>query len=278
MADCTLCTIDNMRQVAQCGGQFVTAMPRTWKEDQQFRARLREYGVRWHPILTVPNRRRRADTPDVFSSCASMDTTADGYRIIGIRGPQKTAEDARTRERRLARAQAALRELNDKLPQHRDRTRRAVQRAVPKILRDTDTQRFLHVTIERQGERRRHYGRHGRPTADTSWSSNATSPIRPKKPRRAAGLLHAYFIALAVASPIEREVRTGMRRHGLKTLTLLPEYRPTMTPTCPRILTPFATSSGTRSNTTGEVVFASPIELSKLQRTLLGFLGVPVEA
>jgi transposase len=339
VADCKLCTVDNLQHIAAYGGQFVTVMPRTWKADQQFRARLRERGIRWHRIFERPAHRRKTDPPDVFSSCAGTYVTADGYRIIWVRSSQKAAEDARARERRLAQAQARLRELQAKLRRRRNRPRRAIQGAVDQILRETDTQRFLHVMLQRQVEQRRYYARRGRPTADTpvqlarhiSYALDvrregttlarerrvdgvfplvtnlATAPKREvlaiykfqpyverrfalvktdleiapvylKKPRRAAGLLHAYFIALAVASLIEREVRNSMRRQGLKTLTLLPENRPTMTPTCPRILEAFRDVRWYEVEHNGEVVFAFPIELSTLQRTLLGLLGVPIEA
>ncbi len=273
VADSKLCTADNLRHIAAYGGQFVTVMPRTWKEDQQFRAQLRAQGIRWHPILRVRNHRRKDGPPDIFASCAGTYTTADGYRIIWVRSAQKAAEDARARERRLAQAQAALREFQDKLLRRRDRTRRGIQRAVAKILRDTGTQPFLQVTVQRRVEQRRHYLQRGRPTAATPVqverhttytldvrrdgqaltrerrtdgvfplvTNLATAPKREvlsvykfqpyvekrfallktdleiapvylKKPRRAAGLIHAYFIALTVASLIEREVRTGMRQ------------------------------------------------------------------
>jgi transposase len=337
VADCKLCTVENLRHIAAYGGQFVTVMPRTWKEDQQFRTRLREQGIRWHPILTIPNRRRQGDPPDVYSSCAGMYATADGHRIIWVRSSQKALEDARGRERRLAQAQAALRELDAKLPRRRDRMRAAVQRAVAKILRETDTQRFLQVRIQRQVEQRRHYGRRGRPTADTPVelkrhvtytldvrrnspalarerrvdgvfplvTNLATTPKREvlsiykfqpyverrfalvktdleiapvylKKPRRTAGLLHAYFIALAVASLIEREVRNGMRRRNIEVLNLLPEHRGTPTPTWPRILEAFRDVRWYEVELKEEVI-AFPIELTSLQRTLLELLNVPVE-
>jgi len=338
VADCKLCTVNNLRHIAQYGGQFVTVMPRTWKDDQEFRARLREQGVRWHPILRVPNRRRKTGPPDVFSSCAGTSTTADGYRIIWVRSSQKATEDAQARERRLAQAQAALRELSEKLPRRRDHTRRGVQHAVAKILRDTGTQPWLHVVVQRRVEQRRHYLQRGRPTAATPveverritytlevrrdgqalarerradgvfplvtnlptapkrevlsiykfqpyvekrFSLLKTdleiAPVYLKKPRRAAGLLHAYFIALVVASLIEREVRNGMRRRKLKTLPLLPENRPTATPTCPRILETFRDVRWYEVEHKEEAI-ASPIELSPLQRTLLELLGVPAEA
>jgi len=338
VADCKLCTVDNLRHIAQYGGQFVTVMPRTWKEDQQFRTRLREQGMRWHPILTIPNRRRKDDPPDVYSSCAGPYATTDGYRIIWVRSSQKAVEDLRTRERHLAQAQAALRELKDKLPRRRDRTRRGIQRAVATILRETDTRRFLQVTLQRQVAQRRHYGRRGRPTADTPATVErhvtytldvrrdaaalarerrvdgvfplvtnlATTPKREvlsmykfqpyverrfalvksdleiapvylKKPRRAAGLLHAYFIALAVASLIEREVRNSMQCREIEALALLPEHRDTPTPTWPRILEAFRDVRWYEVEHNGEVVFAFPIELTELQRTLLELLHLPLE-
>jgi len=340
VADCKLCTQDNLRHIAAYGGQFVTVMPRTWKEDQQFRARLREQGIRWHPILRVPNRRRKDGPPDIFASCAGAytTTTTDGYRIVWVRSSQKAAEDAQARERRLAQAQAAFRELNAKLPRRRDRTRRGIQHAAAGILRDTDTRPFLQVTIKSNVEHRRHYLQRGRPTTETPVqverrttytldvrrdgqalarerrtdgvfplvTNLATAskrevlsiykfqpyvekrfsllktdleiaPVYLKKPRRAAGLLHAYFIALVVASLIEREVRNGMRRRNLKTLALLPEHRPTPTPTCPRILEAFRDVRWYEVELKGEVT-AFPIELSQLQRTLLELLGVPLEA
>jgi transposase len=338
VADCKLCTVDNLRHIAAYGGQFVTMMPRTWKEDQPFRVRLREQGVRWHPILRLPNHRRKDGPPDVFRSCAGAYTTADGYRIIWVRSSQKAAEDALVRQRRLAQAQAALRELEEKLPRRRDRTPRAIRHAVARILRHTGTRPFLQVTVRPSVQLRRHYLRRGRPTAATPvrvekritytlevrrdtqalarerrtdgvfplvtnlaqapkrevlsiykfqpyvekrFSLLKTdleiAPVYLKKPRRAAGLIHAYFIALAVASLIERQVRTGMRRRGLKTLPLLPEDRSTATPTCPRILEAFRDVRWYEVEHTGEVI-AFPIELSPLQRTLLELLRVPAEA
>jgi transposase len=337
VADCKLCTVDNLRHIAAYGGQFVTVMPRTWKEDQQFRDQLREQGVRWHPILRLPNHRRQDGPADVFSSCTGAYTTADGYRIIWIRSSQKAAEDALVRQRRLAQAQALLRELEEKLPRRRDRTPRAIRRAVASILRHPSTRPFLQVTVQPRVQLRRHYLRRGRPTAATPMRVDKRitytlevrrdlqalarerhtdgvfplvtnlahaskrevlsiykfqpyvekrfsllktdleiAPVYLKKPRRAAGLIHAYFIALAVASLLERQVRTGMHRHGLKTLPLLPENRPTATPTCPRILEAFRDVRWYEVEHHGEVI-AFPIELSSLQRTLLELLGVPAE-
>ncbi len=337
VADSKLCTADNLRHIAGYGGQFVTVMPRTWTEDRRFRARLREGGVRWREILRIPNRRQKEGPPDRFSSCAGSATTADGYRIIWVRSSQKAVEDALARQRRVEQAERWLREIAQKLPRRRDRTRAAIRRAVADLLRRTGTHPFLVVAVRRQMRFLRRYLRRGRPTADTPvrverrvtytltvqrdvhalarerrtdgvfplvtnlmklpkheilsiykfqpylekrFSMLKTdleiAPMYLKKPRRAAGLIHAYFVALAVASLIEREVRAGMRREKLTTLPLLPEDRPTATPTCPRILDAFRDVKWHEVEREDEVI-AFPIELSKLQRTLLQLLAVPAE-
>jgi len=103
------------------------------------------------------------------------------------------------------------------------------------------------------------------------------APVYLKKPRRAAALVHAYFFALTVASLIEREVRMAMKREKIESLPLLPETRMTATPTCPRILEAF-NNVGWQEFTRGDEVIAFPIDLTPLQKSLLGLLGAPIES
>jgi len=100
------------------------------------------------------------------------------------------------------------------------------------------------------------------------------APVYLKKPQRVAGLLHAYFIALAVTALIERQVRTGMFKRGIQELPLLPEGRMTATPTAARILEAFTNVSWYEFERAGEIV-AFPIKLSPLQQQLLDLLEVP---
>ncbi|MBI4368846.1 MAG: IS1634 family transposase [Elusimicrobia bacterium] len=102
------------------------------------------------------------------------------------------------------------------------------------------------------------------------------APVYLKKPLRCAGLVHAYFVALAVSSLIERAVRRGMERHKIKSLPLYPEGRPTETPTCIRILEAF---NGVcwHEFRQGKETIRFPIKLNALQRLLLKLLEVPAE-
>jgi transposase len=102
------------------------------------------------------------------------------------------------------------------------------------------------------------------------------APVYIKKPLRCAGLVHAYYVALAVAALIERAVRQGMAREKIEDLPLFPEGRPTATPTCPRILEAFRYVSWHEFRR-GEEIVCFPIELSPLQKLLLRLLEVPRE-
>lgn len=102
------------------------------------------------------------------------------------------------------------------------------------------------------------------------------APVYLKKPLRCAGLVHAYYVALAVAALIERSVRQGMARDKIADLALLPEGRPTATPTCPRILEAFRSVSWHEFRR-GEELVHFPIELTALQKLLLKLLEVPRE-
>jgi transposase len=103
------------------------------------------------------------------------------------------------------------------------------------------------------------------------------APVYLKKPRRVAGLIHAYFIALALVSLIERQVRSAMHRRGIQSLPLLPEQRQTDAPTAPRILEAFSDVCWYEFERAGETV-AFPINLSPLQLQLLDLLEVPRNA
>lgn len=99
------------------------------------------------------------------------------------------------------------------------------------------------------------------------------APVYLKKPRRAAGLLHATYLAMTVDALIERTVRQGMKRLGLESLPILPERRLTKTPTTARLLEMFTNVAWYEFDRAGETV-TFPIQLSPLQKQLLRLLDM----
>ncbi len=103
----------------------------------------------------------------------------------------------------------------------------------------------------------------------------AISPVFLKTPSRAAALLDVYFIAIAVSSLMERDIRKAMVQAGIKELPLYPEGRPAEAPTAQRVLEAFA-SVGWHEFRRGEEIICFPMEMSDLQQQILSLLHFPV--
>ena len=99
------------------------------------------------------------------------------------------------------------------------------------------------------------------------------APVYLKKPRRAAGLVHAVYLAMTLDALIERTLRQGMKRHGIDALPILPEGRRSKTPTTARLLEMFSDVCWYEFERGGETV-TFPIDLSPLQKELLRLLGI----
>ncbi len=99
------------------------------------------------------------------------------------------------------------------------------------------------------------------------------APVYIKKPQRAAGLIHATFLAMTLDALIERTVRQEMMLEEIASLPILPEGRPTGTPTTARILEMFSDVCWYEFERGGETV-TFPINLSPLQKQLLKLLGM----
>lgn len=102
----------------------------------------------------------------------------------------------------------------------------------------------------------------------------AISPVFLKTPSRAAAMLDVYFIAIAVSSLMERDIRKAMREAGINELPLYPEGRPTETPAAQRVPEAFA-PVGWHEFRRGEEVICFPLEMSDLQKNILGLLNIP---
>ena len=103
------------------------------------------------------------------------------------------------------------------------------------------------------------------------------APVYIKKPSRAAGLIHAVFLAMTLDALIERTVRLNMIIEGIQALPILPEGRETRTPTTARILEMFSNVCWYEFERGDETV-TFPIQLSELQKQLLQLLDMDPSA
>jgi len=337
VADGKLATHTNLMEIQRHGGKFVTVLPRTRREDSEFRKTLRRYPVRWKKLLSIPNKRDSNGPADIFYTCSTSQRTQEGFRFFWIRSSAKALQDEANRHHALQQTLAKLSDLNTRLNRRALRSPAKIRQAIAKITHPSGMQAFIQVKLQCRVQKEfKHFGR-GRPAPNapvrvlrkTIWALKAQpdkkalsaekrldgvfplatnlyitpkkeilqiykyqpyvekrfsqiktdleiAPVYLKKSLRCAGLVHAYFVALAVASLIERSVRQGMMQQNIKALPLFPEKRATSTPTCARILDAFRGVQWHEFKRGDERV-CFPIKLNQLQKTLLKLLEVPVE-
>jgi transposase len=177
VADCKLCTRDNLSHIAGHQGRFLTVLPRTRTEDGWFRGYLQQHTPGWREVRREPNPRRQ-DGPDVvYDGVESPQRSAEGYRILWYRSSQKRDEDCAQRQARMERARAWLEGLH--APGRRPfRSYSQANQAGQEVLQRVGAERWLRVRVAAAvAEDFRQVGP-GRPGPDTEYRRVETWTFR----------------------------------------------------------------------------------------------------
>ena len=171
VADCKLCSKENLHHIHEAGGWFITVLPRTRKEDSQFKEWLLTHTPDWKEIIRYPHPRRKDGPPDIFRAVESPIPDSDGYRLIWFHSSHKRERDAQSRQDRIVRAFKELDKLKAKLegPRCRYTTLEGVELAVKKILSDTGAQAWISHQIHQWKKESYRQERRGRPGKDMRW-------------------------------------------------------------------------------------------------------------
>src|SRR3990172_2963444 len=101
------------------------------------------------------------------------------------------------------------------------------------------------------------------------------APLFLKNEDRIEAFFCLYFLALLVQALLERELRRGMKRAGVKELAIYPEERPSRKPTTQQVFRLFSLPTRTVLVLAGKTVRVLPPELTGLQREVLRLMNVP---
>jgi hypothetical protein len=168
VADCKLCTRDNMSHIAGRGGRFLTVLPRTRAEDGWFRGYLQEQPPVWREVRREPNPRQQGGPDIVYDGVESPRRTAEGYRVLWYRSSQKRDEDCAQRQARMERARAWLEGLQ--APGRRPfRAYAQALQAGQEVLQREGAEPWLRVRIEAEIEAGFRQVGPGRPGPDTEY-------------------------------------------------------------------------------------------------------------
>jgi hypothetical protein len=179
-ADCKLCTRTNMAHIAGQGGWFITVLPKSRKEDGEFKRWIVDNPVSWQVIWERPPLRRKSDPPDVYEAYEdSAHISSEGYRVVWFRSSEKWVRDEGARQQAIDRARYELHRLSERVGHRRLKQRRQVQAAVDTILASTGAAPWLQVKLVGR-ERHRHLQlQPGRPTWRTPYRRVTTTVWEP---------------------------------------------------------------------------------------------------
>jgi len=154
VADCKLCTSENLRYIDQQNGAFITPLPRFRKEDAQFREWLCRHTPQWEEIVRYLRSEQSPADADIIKAIESPIPEVNGFRLVWFFSSHKMQRDAEKRQEAILRAYKGLDKLKARLqgPRCRIHHLRTVIQAVDEILDSTGCSRWLHYSVQRTHE------------------------------------------------------------------------------------------------------------------------------
>jgi transposase len=167
VADCKLCTENNLRTIDSERGFFVTVVPKTRSEVAAFTDAVLAGDVRWEEIL-----RRRADRDekafDVIECAVGPYHLREGFTLYWYRSSQKKKRDARDRDERIERTIERLESLDLKRMRG-PKTDAAIRKRVDQIIAQHSAEEWITVEVKWDAVEKFKAITRGKPTADTTF-------------------------------------------------------------------------------------------------------------
>ncbi len=175
VADSKLCAYENLHTIAENGGQFITVVPRTFREVKGFLEGVREGAeIEWQYAHDVPDSRKKGRTQSYRIHVGER--LEVGYRILWIHSTAKERLERNRREQRIGQAEQALETLSSGLNRRSLKTREQIERAVNKASQGTST--YLSVTIHEERSTEQVPAGRGRPGPNTRYVEKETIRYR----------------------------------------------------------------------------------------------------
>jgi transposase len=143
VADCKLCSKDNLIHISQNGGSFITIVPKGRKEVKQFLKHLKKNEVEWKDAFEIQSSRKKGKM-NIYKTYEPK-RTKNGFRIIFVHSSSKQEDDKGRRQGKIDKAIARLEELAPKLNAYHLKTKKEIKAAVEGICKSVKG--FIDVKI-----------------------------------------------------------------------------------------------------------------------------------
>src|SRR6516164_1028075 len=171
VADSKLCSRENMDYIDRAGGRFVTVLPRTRLEDQEFRQWIQTHTPDWECVWDRPNPRYSDGPRDRWYVYRAPLLSAEVWPVVWVWSTLLTLRQAARRRRDIAAATEELNELRERLAGAKTRLRGApeIDLQTKMILDRHHVGRYLKVARVVREEHLYKQTRRGRPGPDMEY-------------------------------------------------------------------------------------------------------------
>lgn len=171
VADCKLCSRENMDYIDRREGRFVTVMPRNRLEDAEFREWIQTNQPQWEKVWDRPNPRRKGGPRDRWYVSLATLPSREAWPVVWVYSSLLELAQEGTRREQLAAAQQELSDLKARLAATKSRIRKAadVDKHVDRILEHRQVRPYLKVRRTVHEEHTFRQMRSGRPGPQTPY-------------------------------------------------------------------------------------------------------------
>jgi len=171
VADSKLCSRENMDYIDRAGGRFVTVMPRTRLEDQEFRKWVQTNAPDWESVWDRPNPRHRDGPRDRWYVYRAPLPSAEVWSVVWVWSTLLTLRQEARRRKNIAAATEQLEQLRARLAGAKARLRGAadIDVSIKLILEQHHVERYLKVRRTVREEHLYKQTRRGRPGPHTAY-------------------------------------------------------------------------------------------------------------
>jgi transposase len=171
VADSKLCSRENMDHIDRAGGRFVTVLPRSRSEDEEFRKWIQTHSPDWTCVWDRPHPRYADGPRDRWLVFRAPLPSAEGWTVVWVWSTLLTLRQESRRKRNMAAASEELISLRERLAGPRTRLRRAadIDFHVKTILEKHHVARYLKVERTVREDHIFKQARRGRPGPATNY-------------------------------------------------------------------------------------------------------------
>jgi transposase len=171
VADSKLCSRENMDHIDRAGGRFVTVLPRSRSEDEEFRQWIQTHTPDWTCVWDRPHPRYADGPRDRWFVFRAPLPSAEGWTVVWVWSTLLTLRQESRRKRNMAAASEELTSLRERLVGPRTRLRRAadIDFHVKTILEKHHVVRYIKVKRTVREDHIFKQARRGRPSPATAY-------------------------------------------------------------------------------------------------------------